>query len=110
MLNHALTPSHAASSLLVFIYARTEGNPLFIEELVQSLQQSSCLEDTDEGMILAQEPESVPPTIHRLLAARLDRLPEASNNSPSLLLSLAWRVPKRSWHTSLNRRLPCQPM
>jgi predicted ATPase/class 3 adenylate cyclase len=78
LLNHALTPSHAASSLLAFIYARTEGNPLFIEELVQSLQQNSCLEDTDEGMILAQEPVSVPPTIHSLLAARLDRLPDAS--------------------------------
>jgi predicted ATPase/class 3 adenylate cyclase len=78
LLHHALTPSHASAALLAFIYQRTEGNPLFIEELVQSLQQSSCLQDSAAGMILVQEPDRVPPTIHSLLAARLDRLPEAS--------------------------------
>src|SRR6266540_5387146 len=75
LLNCMLAPSHAAASLLTFIYERTEGNPLFIEELVQNLQQSGSLETTDAGMILTQEPGSVPPTIHSLLAARLDRLP-----------------------------------
>jgi class 3 adenylate cyclase/tetratricopeptide (TPR) repeat protein/DNA-binding winged helix-turn-helix (wHTH) protein len=78
LLHGMLAPSYAATSLVAFIYTRTEGNPLFIEALVQSLQQSSSLEATDEGMILTQEAGSVPPTIHSLLAARLDRLPEAS--------------------------------
>ena len=78
LLNHALAPSHAASSLVAFIHERTHGNPLFIEELVQSLQQGRYLEETDAGMILAQESNMVPPTIHSLLAARLDRLPEVS--------------------------------
>ena len=58
LLNHALAPSHAASSLVAFIHERTDGNPLFIEELVQSLQQGRYLEETDAGMILAQESSS----------------------------------------------------
>jgi predicted ATPase/class 3 adenylate cyclase len=78
LLNHVLAPSHAALSLVAFIHERTEGNPLFIEELVQSLQQGSYLDNTAEGMTLAQAPDGLPPTIHSLLAARLDRLPDVS--------------------------------
>jgi DNA-binding SARP family transcriptional activator len=49
-----------------------EGNPLFLEQLVTMLIQETRPEATDER----SEPEafSIPPTIHALLAARLDRL------------------------------------
>src|SRR5207245_9443055 len=50
------------------IVAAAEGNPLFVEEMVALLRESGRRE------------LSVPPTIHALLAARLDQL-EASERS-----------------------------
>jgi class 3 adenylate cyclase/tetratricopeptide (TPR) repeat protein len=47
-----------------------DGNPLFVEEIVQMLRDDGALEErAGSGATIA-----VPPTIHALLAARLDRL------------------------------------
>jgi class 3 adenylate cyclase/tetratricopeptide (TPR) repeat protein len=45
------------------IHAVAEGNPLFVEQLLAMLAEGG-------------DPEQVPPTIHALLAARLDTLPD----------------------------------
>jgi class 3 adenylate cyclase/tetratricopeptide (TPR) repeat protein len=47
------------------LVARSEGNPLFVEQMLALIGES----DEDAGSF------SIPPTIHALLAARLDRLP-----------------------------------
>jgi predicted ATPase/class 3 adenylate cyclase len=47
-----------------------DGNPLFVEEILQMLRDDGALDErSSDGATLA-----VPPTIHALLAARLDRL------------------------------------
>ena len=52
-----------------------EGNPLFVEELVRMLVDERQLERDDSGLsAVRSSPLSLPPTIHALLAARLDRL------------------------------------
>lgn len=53
----------AAADLPDRVFEAAEGNPLFVEELVR--------------MLLEQRDADVPPTIHALLAARLDRLDPA---------------------------------
>jgi class 3 adenylate cyclase len=53
----------AAADLPDRVFAAAQGNPLFVEELVR--------------MLLEERHADVPPTIHALLAARLDRLEPA---------------------------------
>jgi class 3 adenylate cyclase len=53
----------AAADLPDRVFAAAQGNPLFVEELVR--------------MLLEERHADVPPTIHALLAARLDRLDPA---------------------------------
>ncbi len=58
------------------IVAAAEGNPLFIEQLLSMLIDDDviCFEDGSWRLAAEIETISVPPTIHALLAARLDGL------------------------------------
>ena len=61
---HLVDPAAIGESTAARILRIAEGNPLFVEELVATLV------DSDDGHL----PEAVPPTMHALVAARLDRL------------------------------------
>ncbi len=63
----ALLPGSEARPLRALVAARAEGNPLFVEEL------AGFLRELDRG---AQAADAVPETIHDLLTARIDRLPD----------------------------------
>jgi class 3 adenylate cyclase len=54
-----------------------EGNPLFVEELLRMLVDEGLLRRDNGGWVAAGDlgELAVPPTIHALLSARLDRLP-----------------------------------
>ena len=75
LLDH-LAPELPAGPLRSRILAAAEGNPLFVEQFVAyvadetSAGECSLDERTDARL-------SIPPTIGALLAARLDRLPDA---------------------------------
>ena len=60
------------------IQERTGGNPFFIEEIVQSLFETGALVGTRGAYRLGKATEefAVPATVHSVLAARIDRLPE----------------------------------
>jgi predicted ATPase len=64
LLWNLVDPGTVGESTATRILRVAEGNPLFVEELVAMLAAS------DDGHL----PETVPPTIHALIAARLDRL------------------------------------
>ena len=58
------------------ILERTEGNPLFIEELVEALFDEGVL--VRNGAVKVTRPLGqlkIPPTVQGILAARIDRLP-----------------------------------
>jgi class 3 adenylate cyclase/tetratricopeptide (TPR) repeat protein len=59
------------------LIARTEGNPLFLEESVRTLVEIGALEGEPGARRLTRPIESVqmPPSVQALLAARIDRLP-----------------------------------
>jgi len=68
----------SVESLRDAIYERTQGNPFFIEEVVQSLVESGRLEGTP-GRYLLIAPLAqlgVPDSVQAVLAARIDRLPD----------------------------------
>jgi predicted ATPase len=58
------------------VFTGADGNPLFVEELVRMLVDEHHLEKDEKGVPVVRELSavSVPPTLHALLAARLDRL------------------------------------
>jgi class 3 adenylate cyclase len=58
------------------IIAAAEGNPLFVEELLRMLRDDGSLRRDDGRWTVTDDPGdlAVPPSIHALLSARLDRL------------------------------------
>jgi class 3 adenylate cyclase/tetratricopeptide (TPR) repeat protein len=62
------------------ITARAGGNPFFAEELVQSLVETGALAGARGGYRWtgSAEDTAIPATVHGLLAARIDGLPEAA--------------------------------
>ncbi len=69
--NAALTPDIVAE-----IVERTDGVPLFVEELTKAVLESAAQGDRMAGVLVATSlaAQSVPATLHASLMARLDRL------------------------------------
>jgi predicted ATPase len=74
-------------ALQALIVRKAEGNPLFVEEVVESLQEVSPLRRTEGGYVLAKRLEEivVPDTIQDIIMVRIDRLEE----EPKRTLQLA---------------------
>jgi class 3 adenylate cyclase len=60
------------------LVGRAGGNPFFLEELMGELIDSGVLVQSDEGWVVARGEGdlAMPDTVHAVLAARIDRLPE----------------------------------
>jgi predicted ATPase len=71
-----------------FIIDKTEGNPFFIEEIVQVLFDEGALVREGAAAKLTKPPNAlkIPPTVQGILAARIDRLPA---DAKELLQTLA---------------------
>jgi len=67
-----------APELERLIVDRTEGNPLFVEELTRSLIEDGALREDGGAYALARPVEEldIPPTLQGVLLARIDRLPD----------------------------------
>jgi adenylate cyclase len=67
-----------APALRHFVLRRAEGNPLFVEELARHLREHDLVAPGADGATLRRElaEGEVPATVHDLLTARIDRLPE----------------------------------
>jgi class 3 adenylate cyclase len=78
LVEHLIGDAAAAADLSQRIFSAGGGNPLFVEELVRMLADE-LQQKRDQGSSWVDELSalSVPPTIHALLAARLDRLDPA---------------------------------
>jgi predicted ATPase/class 3 adenylate cyclase len=61
------------------IVKKTDGVPLFVEELTKTVLELGLLQDAGERWVLTQPltPLAIPATVHDSLTARLDRLSEA---------------------------------
>jgi hypothetical protein len=57
---------------------RADGNPFFLEELVGELLDSGALVQSGDSWVVARDDAgfAMPDTVHAVLAARIDRLPE----------------------------------
>ena len=78
LLEVLLGTDSALDELKRLLIERTEGNPFFLEESVRTLVETSALAG-ERGRYRLVEPASalqVPASVHALLAARIDRLPD----------------------------------
>ena len=102
LLTALLGDSAALQPLTQFILAKTEGNPFFMEEMVQTLVDQGVLRrDPAGGMQLVAPVTSgalaalqLPPTVQGVLAARIDRLPA---DEKALLQTLAVLGKEFAW-------------
>jgi class 3 adenylate cyclase/tetratricopeptide (TPR) repeat protein len=74
--DHLLGGAGLAEDVRARVVAAAEGNPLFVEQLLSMLVDEGLVRYEDGAWRATEEIErvSVPPTIHALLAARLDHL------------------------------------
>jgi len=75
---NAQTIDSQLTALKHLIIDKTEGNPLFIEEIVQALTEEGAL--VRNGLVKLTRPLDalkVPPTVQDIIASRIDRLPAA---------------------------------
>ena len=64
------------AALKRLIIERTEGNPLFVEEMVQALfEQGALLRNGRVNLRQSLAEIKIPPTVQAVLASRIDRLP-----------------------------------
>jgi class 3 adenylate cyclase/tetratricopeptide (TPR) repeat protein len=77
LLDSLLGNDPSVRPLMPFLMERTDGNPLFLEESVRSLVEVQSLVGERGAYRLTRPVKDVqvPPTVHAILAARLDRLP-----------------------------------
>jgi class 3 adenylate cyclase/tetratricopeptide (TPR) repeat protein len=76
MLNALLDDGHELAPLKQLIIEKTEGNPLFIEEIVQALfEQGALLRNGAVKLAKSLSTIQIPSTVHAVLASRIDRLP-----------------------------------
>jgi tetratricopeptide (TPR) repeat protein len=76
LVNCILKDGEVAQDLIDFISQRTEGNPLFIEEMVYNLLENASIQKEGDRYSFSLSPTDiqVPATIQGIIAARLDRL------------------------------------
>ena len=63
-----------------FILEKTEGVPFFIEEFIRSIRDLKIIEEKDNKFHMAKDIQDVniPSTIHDVIMARVDSLPEGA--------------------------------
>ncbi len=75
---------------------RTGGNPFFLEEIVHSLVESGSLAGQPGAYRLMAPLDrlDIPPTVHGILAARIDRLPERDKSLLQTAAAIGLRFPE----------------
>jgi class 3 adenylate cyclase len=94
ILTALLGESAELDALKHIIIERTQGNPFFIEEMVQALFDEGAL--VRNGTVKMRRPLEqlrMPPTVQGILAARIDRLPTAEKDLLQTLAVVGRRAP-----------------
>jgi class 3 adenylate cyclase/tetratricopeptide (TPR) repeat protein len=76
MIGTLLGAQEVSEQLFKFLTERSEGNPLYVEEILRQLQETGGLAVEGGEARLSHADVAVPATIHDIIAARVDRLAE----------------------------------
>ena len=86
MSEEVLGTAGMSGMLRTLIQEKSEGNPLFIEEVIRSLLEQGLVQRKETQFVLMGDPHqlAVPDTILDVIAARIDRLPDAPKRTMQL--------------------------
>src|SRR5437870_12929708 len=76
MVRTLLAAEEVSEQLLKILAEKSEGNPLYVEEILRQLQETRGILVEDGEARLRRPDVTVPATIHDIIAARVDRLSE----------------------------------
>ena len=71
-----LGAEEVAPQLIEVLVAKSEGNPLYVEEILRQLQETGGAVVVDGEARLSRADVSVPETVHDIIASRVDRVEE----------------------------------
>ena len=79
------------------ILARAEGNPFFVEEVVRMLIERGVIVSQGDRWVATEDIGAIeiPETLHGLLLARIDQLPEAAKRSLRIASVIGRQFPVR---------------
>ena len=77
MVRTLLAAEEVSEQLFKILDERSEGNPLYVEEILRQLQETGGIAVEGGKARLSRADATVPATIHDIIAARVDRLAEA---------------------------------
>jgi len=86
MAEGVLASESLPQDLTALIAAKAEGNPFYVEEVVKSLQEIGAIRKSGDAYVLTKRLDEIfiPDTIHDVIMARIDRLPEAPKKTLQL--------------------------
>src|SRR5947208_8209939 len=104
MVRTLLAAKEVSEQLFKILSEKSEGNPLYVEEILRQLQETGGLAVEGGEARLSRADVTVPATIHDIIAARVDRLAEGLKHTLQgaavvgrrFGVSLVSRVPKVS--------------
>src|SRR5439155_3936888 len=76
MVQTLLAAEEVSEQLFKILSEKSEGNPLYVEEILRQLQETGGIAVQDGEARLSRADVTVPATIHDIIAARVDRLAE----------------------------------
>jgi len=84
-------------ALVKAVYKETEGNPFFVEEVVRMLIERGVIVSEDERWVATGEIAGVeiPESLHGLLLARIDQLPDTAKRSLRIAAVIGRQFPVR---------------
>ena len=97
LLGNLLTIDPRPHTTRAVILSKTEGNPFFIEEVIRSLIEQEAIVKTEAGLRVTDKIDSieVPATVHEVVMARVDRLPEDVRRVLQLASVIGRNIPVR---------------
>ena len=106
MTRAALAAESLPGELQALIVRKAEGNPLFVEEVVKSLQEVNAIRRTGDGWVLTRRVDEVfiPDTIQDVIMARIDRLDEAPKKALQLASVIGREFTRRLLDRIADRR------
>ena len=91
-------PSAVATRLTSYLLARSEGNALFVAQLLRALEEQRILRCDEEGWSLGNVDDlGLPVPLRRVIETRLARLDEATRALFEVAAVLGQAVPLRLW-------------
>ena len=108
LISNLLAIESLPAAVRELILARADGNPFFVEEVVRMLIERGAIVLTDGKWIATAAISSIeiPDTLHGLLLARIDQLPEAAKKSLRIAAVIGRQFPVRVLERVLGEPAP----